>query len=318
MSVALEKARTRAQRYAFSHYGNLILVDDPIFDGSRKIYVSNLRSDYPLVIRDDKTPNKRAIRVLKIDDIGTISFNQDYKIMKDKTSSREACVKKIEVFFELWKKRAEEIVVTASADNLVRISRFRHFFDPIDSVLIALWDNHVLYDEQVQAHRMRERRKKMWLYLELLEGLQIVRRIEDRYVEGNKFLSLRKKEPNEEKFRDAVLSHIIKERYPTLRDVFRLTILEPTIHIDNCIYLPELELEDSIYRVADSIENDYNRYYQRRINPLDLMLALKRLENAEAINREGKHYSGNEHLLRSMINMKKEFPPLSVGMLTKA
>jgi len=317
MSVALTKARERAHRYAFSHYGNLILVDDPIFDERREIYISNLRSDYPLIVQDDRTP-KRAIRVLKIDDVGTIYLSQDYKIIKERTSSREDCVEKIDLFFELWRERAEEIVVSASADNLVRISRFRHFFDPIDSVLIGLWDNNIIYDEEIRAHRLIERRRKMWLYLELLEGLQIVRRVEDGYVEGNRFLSVREEEPNEDKFRDAILSHIIRERYPTLRDVFKLTILEPTIHIDNCIYLPELEVEDSIYRVADSIAEDYKNYYQRQINPLDLMLTLKRLENAEAIDREGKHYSGNEHLLENMIGMKKELPPLSMGLLTRA
>ena len=40
MSVALAQ---KAQRYAFSHYGNLILIDEPIFDEQRKIYVSNLK-----------------------------------------------------------------------------------------------------------------------------------------------------------------------------------------------------------------------------------------------------------------------------------
>lgn len=307
-----------AQRYAFSHYGNLILVDEPMFDERQKIYVSNLRSDYPIVIRDDREPSKRTIRVLKIDDLGTITFNQDHKIIREKTTSREKCIERLQLFFELWRERAEEIVISASADNLVRISRFRHFFDPIDSVLIYLWDNRVIHDEEIEAHRLVGRRKKMWLYLELLEGLEIVRRVKGGYVEGNTFVSTRQEEPNEEKFRDAILSHIIRERYPTLRDVFQLTILEPTIHIDNCIYLPELELEEPIYRVASSIARDYTFHYQRRVNPLDLMLTLKRLENAEAINREGKHYSGNERLLRKMVNIKKELPSLNMELLTRA
>lgn len=315
--MSLELMR-KAQRYAFSHYGHLILVDEPVFDKSRKIYVSNLRSDYPLVIQDDKIPDKKVIRVLKIGSLGTISFNQDQKIISEKTTSRADCIGNLTLFFELWKERAEEIVVSVSSDNLVRISRFRHFFDPIDSVLIYLWNHHKIYDEDIETARLKERRKKMRLYLELLEGLEIVRRIEDGYVEGNTFLSVRQEEPNEEAFRDAILSHIIQERYPTLRDVFQLTILEPTIHIDNCIYLPELELEAPIYRLEDSIADDYMDYYQRRINPLDLSLTLKRLENAEAISREGKHYFGNEYLLEDMLEMKRQLPPLNAEFLTRA
>ena len=310
----------KARRYAFSHYGHLILVDEPIFDESGKIYVSNLRSDYPLVIKDDKTPSKRTIRVLKIDNLGNISFNRDHKVIKERTTSREKCIENLTLFFELWKERAEQIVILASADYLVQISRFRHFFDPIDSVLIYLWDNHKIYDEEIETARLKYRREKMMLYLELLEGLQIVRRVDDGYVEGNAFLSTRENPriTNEEKFRDAILSYLIKKRYPTLRDVFHLTILEPTIHIDNCIYLPELELEDSVYRVAHSIAEQYRYYYERRINPLDLKLTLTRLENAEAINREGNHYFGNEHLLQNMITMKKELPPLSAELVTRA
>lgn len=310
----------KAQRYAFSHYGHLILVDKPTLDASGSIYISNLRSDYPLVIKDDKTPSKRTIRVLKIDHLGNISFNRDHEIIKEKTTSREKCIDNLALFFELWKERAEQIVVLASADYLVRISRFRHFFDPIDSVLIYLWDNHKIYDEDIETARLKYRRKKMRLYFELLEGLQIVRRVEDGYVEGNTFLSTRENHEmaSEEQFRDAILSYIIRERYPTLRDVFHLTILEPTIHIDNCIYLPELELEEPVYRVADSIAEQYTYYYQRRVNPLDLKLTLTRLENAEAISREGNHYFGNEHLLQNMIKMRNELPPLSAELVTRA
>lgn len=315
MSVAIAK---RAQRYAFSHYGNLILIDEPIFDEQRKIYVSNLKSDYPLVIHDDKIPERKMIRVLKISDLGTISITQNLKIIREETTSREDCVKNLMFFLEMWRERAERIVVSASSDHLVRISRFRHFFDPIDSVLIYLWDNHIIHDEEIETARLIERRKKMRLYLELLEGLQIVRRVRDAYVEGNLFVSTRKTEPNEEKFRDAILSHIIRERYPTLRDVFHLTILEPTIHIENCIYLPEIEVEQQIYRVSDSIARDYKYYYDRRINALDLKLTLRRLENAEAINREGRHYFGNERLLRNMVDMKKQLPPLGSELLSRA
>jgi len=308
MSIMLEQV---VQRYAFSHYGNLILVDEPEFDEDENLYVSTLRSDYPLIIQDDRLPKKRTVRVLKIGNLGTISINSDNKIVKEKTSSRDDIIANLNLFFELWKERAETIVISASADNLVRISRLRHFFDPIDSVLIYLWDTHKMFDEDINTARLIGRRRKMRLYLNLLEGLEIVRRVEDGYVEGNMFLSLRDSAKNEEQFRDTVISHIIRERYSTLRDIFHLTILEPTIHIDNSIYLPELEAELTVYRSASSIERDYRYYYERRINPLDLKLTLKRLENAQAISRRGNHYSGNEKLLKEMITLKKSMPSLT-------
>lgn len=311
-----EKLELAAQRYAFSHYGELVLVDGPRYNTEEKVYVSNLRSDYPLVIQDDRTPAKRFVRVLKIDSIGSIIFDSDFKVISGKTSSREDCIKNLLLYFNFWKKRAEDIVISASADNLVRISRFRHFFDPIDAILIGLWDNHRIFDIEIKLARVGTRRKKIKLYLELLEGLEVIRRVEDGYVEGNLFLTYRQQEKNESTFRDKMLSYLIKQRYTTLRDIFRLTILEPTIHVDSCVYLPEMETEAPIHRVVESILNDYEYYYKRRINPLDLRLILTRLEDAEAINRNGRHYSGNEHLLKTMIAIKKQLPPISIGLLT--
>ena len=146
----------------------------------------------------------------------------------------------------------------------------------------------------------------------MLEGLNLVRKVEDGYVEGNEFLSIRKSEKvkNEYDFRNTIVSYIIRERYTTLRDVFHLTILEPTIHIDNSIYLPELETGQTVYRTQNSIARDYGYYYDRRINPLDLKLTLKRLEKADAISRRGNHYSGNEILLEKMIRLKKSMPEI--------
>lgn len=309
-----------AQKYAFSHYGHLILVDNPIFDDKEKLYVSNIRSDYPLVIKDDKIPEKRFIRILKLDNLGKIIFNEKYVIVKEKTSSRENCIENLKLLLESWKMRAEEIVVSASSDNLVEISRYNHFFDPIESILTWLWDDHTLHNDMLKISRLAYRRKRMRLYLELLEGLQLVRKIENGYIEGNLFNSIRKDEhvSNLEQFIDVVLSHIIRERYPTLRDVFKLTILEPTIHIENCVYLPELEAEEPIFRLPNSIESDYRFYYQKRVNPLDFKLTLSRLEKAKAITRDGKHYSGNEELLINMIKIKKGLPPLNMELITRA
>lgn len=315
MSINLEKV---AQLHAFSNYGNLVLVDKPEYDENDNLYVSTLRSDYPLLIQDDLSPEKRTMRVIKIGKIGTISINSNNQVIREKTSSREDIIANLNLFFKLWKERAERIVVNASSKNLVQISDFSHFFDPIISVLFYLWDEHEILNEDINIKRSPERRKKMKLYLNLLEGLDIVRKVDGGYREGNTFLSLREEVKNdEEHFKNVVLSHIIQERYTTLRDVFQLTILEPTIHIDNSVYLPELEAERTVYRNMNSIKRDYEYYYGRSINPLDLKMILKRLVNANAITQEGKYYSGNQKLLNTMVSIKKSNPDLSPEFLVQ-
>jgi hypothetical protein len=268
------------------------------------------------MIKDDREPEKKRLHVLKIDTLGSLALDQELHVLKELTTTRDQCIKNLLLFFELWKKRAEEMIVTTSSDYLVRISRFRHFFDPIDEIVLALWENQRISDSEIDFARMGFRRRKIRLYLKLLEGLDLVRRIENGYQEGNRFISLKEKIREKRKFKDSMLSFIIKERYPALRDIFKLTILEPTIHVDSAIYIPEIEVEGPVYRSIESVESEYQYYYGKRINSLDLGLILERLEEAQAINREGKYYSGNGELLEKMLEVKKELPPLSIKLLT--
>jgi hypothetical protein len=306
------------QEYASSHYGHLIVADEPSYCESEGVYVSSLRSDYPFLIRNDKPPRKKSLHILEIKNIGCITLDKESRIIKDRTSSRDECDRNLDSFFNLWKRRAEEIVVSASADNLAEISRCNHFFDPIDEILSSLWDYRCVNNKEIDFYRSATRRRRTQLYLRLLEGLGIVTKSEDGFNEGPLAITLRDIKTKEQSFRDAVISTLLRERYTTLRDVFKLTIFEPIIHIDNCIYLPELETEEAVYRNADSIMSDYLRYYNQRINPLSADMILKRLVNAKAISQEGEHYFGNPTLRKNMLSMKKKSAPISSELLVKA
>ena len=311
-------AEQTAQRFLFGHYGDLILADAPFFDATKQVYVSNLRSDYPIMVQDDKTPETK-LHILKVDHLGAIYIDKELKIIQEQTTSREKCIENLKLFFNLWLKKAEEIIVSSSAEALVNVSRFRHYFDPIEAFLVSIFDYGRVSDKEIESCRSPERLQKVQQYLKLLEGLQIIRRSEDGYIAGNVFASIRESRPDyaEQELRNVLLSYIIKERYPTLRDVFKLTILEPTIHVDSCIYLPEIDEENPIYRTVESIGRDYREYYNKRISTLNLRLNLRRLENAKAIERDGNHYFGNETLLKEMVKIKKSLPPISLGLLVK-
>ena len=95
------------QNYALSNFGNLILVDEPVFDETEKLYISNIRSDYPLIIKDDRGPERRRLHVLKIDTLGSLALDQELRILKERTTTRDECIKNLFLFFKLWKKRAE-------------------------------------------------------------------------------------------------------------------------------------------------------------------------------------------------------------------
>lgn len=304
-----------AQKYAFSHYGNLTLVDEPVYDESDKVYVSNIRSDYPIKIRDDEEPNRVRIQVLKIQNLGKITIDRQHRVIESKTTSREECNKRLIMIFNYWRNRAENIIIQASSDKLIKIPTIRHYFDPIEAFFVCLWDDGIIEHEEINAACSIERQTKLKRYLYMLEGLDVVRNIDRGYVVGNTFLATRQRARDKDECIDALLSYIIRKRYSVLRDVFNLRILEPHIHIDNCIYLPELELEHTIHRSYASIMLEYFEYYQRRINPLTLRRTLSDLERVGAIARDKNHFFGNDKLLRNMITLKKELPSLDVNLL---
>jgi hypothetical protein len=126
--------------YASLNYGHLILVDPPLHDEQEDLYVSNLHSDYPLVIKNEKPPETKTTHFFEIDSLGIITSDKNGKIIKNRTTSRDECIRNIQSFFELWKRRAEEIVVYATSDRLVKGLRWTHFLDPIDEIISQLWE----------------------------------------------------------------------------------------------------------------------------------------------------------------------------------
>ena len=84
-NAAIEQA---VQRLLFGHYGDLIIADTPMFDATKQAYVANLRSDYPIMVQDDKMQETK-LHILKVDRLGSVYIDKDLKIMQEKTTSRD-------------------------------------------------------------------------------------------------------------------------------------------------------------------------------------------------------------------------------------
>ena len=116
---------------------------------------------------------------------------------------------------------------------------------------------------------------------------------------------------DEESFRQGVISEILTKRYISFRDFFDISRLQPTIHLDSCIYTPSLEVEELVYLSKATISRSYTDSYGRSLNPLTINNILRRLKAFNLVNRDGKYWSGTENLLSDMLKIKKEMPELS-------
>jgi hypothetical protein len=83
-------AMSAVRKYVIQHYGNLISVDEPEFDSRDKTWVAELRSDYPRIIHDDRSPNERILKFLSLRRLGTIKIGENLEPLE--ATSRDTCV----------------------------------------------------------------------------------------------------------------------------------------------------------------------------------------------------------------------------------
>ena len=293
-------AITAIRKYTIQHYGNLISVEEPRFDNESKIWIAELKSDYPRIIRDDRSPDKRILKFLSLRELGTVKVGEGLQV---EGTPREICDNKISSLLDMWQERAEKIIVRVSSNQLAKIDEARGVLAKIGMIISNLIQNNIILKVELDSFSGKQA-KKIDRYLRLLESLNLVKQIDGNYTYGNLFAELLKKTDNNiSEFKTAILSTIIKERYSALREIFGISQLETFVHIDSCYYRPAIEAEKLTYWTKDTILEQYTRRYGHKL-PLRLSYILDELVNVEALRHEDKYYFGDEKLFSQMLEAK--------------
>jgi len=295
------------RKYAIRHYGNLISVGEPEFDARTKTWLTELKSDYPRIIHDDRSPNEKILRFLSLRRLGIVKLGENLQPIE--ATSRKVCIQNLSSFLDMWQERAEKIIVRASSDHFARINEAQGVLAKVGMIVSNLLQKEMIWEEEIESHRPKEE-GKIRRYLKLLEGLDLVRQIDEGYTYGNLFTELRRQTDNVQEFKIAILSHVIRERYSTLKETFGISQLETFVHVDSCYYRPALEAERLLYWNSDSIIEHYTKLYGRK-SPLRITYILGELVDVKALEREGKYYFGNEELFSQMLDLKSEMAELA-------
>lgn len=293
------------RKYMLSTYGNLISTDEPIFDEVEKIWKVQLKSDYPRIIRDDIDPERRMLKFITLKGLGEIQLSEDLKVID--ATSREQCVNRLGSFLQMWRKRAERIIVTVSSYQFAKVSGARWMLNPILVIVSNLLQNELIEDWKIDADYRPDNIRQ---YLMMLEELKLVERREDGWSYGNLFTALREKSTDNREFELTILSHVIKERYSTIREIFDIRRFEPFVHLDACYYAPSLEAEELLFREEESIYFDYSKRHGR-LPPLRVKHMLNELVEVKALQRRKRYYYGNEELFDEMLEMKSQLDEIA-------
>lgn len=291
------------------YYGNLFSTEEPVFDEKERLWKAELKSNYPRLIKNDE-PQERFIRVLPLKRLGTIFLDENLHFIKNCSSKREESVSLIHSYLEMWREQVENIVVTASSQQLAKTHPARTFLHPANMILsyFRRERNSVLTFEELEKIR-RPTKKERWIAL--LENLELIDKNESGYVYGDKFPQLERKARNDDEFEIVSMAYILETSYPLLKEIFHIRQFEPLVHLDSCYYRPALEAEEVLCQTSDSLFKRFVNEYSYRPD-IELGHVLHELRNSEALLCRGSYYYANDKIFKKMLDLKNQVPIMAI------
>lgn len=304
--MTLVSATERVREYAMCHYGNLFSTEEPVFDEKERLWKAQLKANYPRLIKNDQ-PEERFIRVLPLKGLGTICLNENFQFVKDCSSKREDSISRIRSYLELWREQVENIVVSASSQQLAKTYPARNFLHPANMILSNFRQKRDAVITFKELEKLRSRHIKIERWVSLLEDLKLIKRIETGYIYGEDFTKLESKVTNHSEFEVLSMAYILEKSYPLLKEIFHIQQFEPLVHLDACYYRPALEAEDILCQSEGSLFKRFVDDYNYRPLP-ELRHILLDLQKSDALRCKNSYYYANDEIFKEMMNLKSQAP----------
>lgn len=292
------------KEYAVDHYGDLVVPTKPTFDNKTKIWKAQLRSTYPRIIEDEKS-GEVLVGFLDLKDLGIIKLNDKLQVI-DATTSKE-CDEQLFNKLDLWKKETERIVITASSDVFAKFEESIHVLNPLELILDQLLSTTKDGDIKIADAEIEQENNpdRILEYLDLLLELKIVRRVQGGYIHGNTYAELLAKIKDSQKLKTVLISYIIKQRYPVLRQVFGITQLEPFVHLVNTYYSASLEVGKLIHMSFQHLHQRYQTLY-KKMTKWDFESKLNELVEKGALEYENHYVIGKNEYFNDMLQLREK------------
>jgi hypothetical protein len=305
----IANATEKVKEYAISYYGNLFSTEEPIFDVKERLWKARLISNYPRLIKNDQ-PEERFIRVLPMKGLGTICLNENLQFVSDCSSKREDSVLMVNSYLDIWREQVENIIVSASSQQLANTHPARTFLHPANMILSNFRQKRdgIITFEELEKLRRRHGRIERWI--SLLEDLDLIKKLDAGYIYGDMFTKLESKVTSHSEFEILSMAYILEKSYPLLKGIFYIRQFEPLVHLDSCYYRPALEAEEILGQSEGSLFKRFVIDYSFRPTS-ELRHVLLDLQKADSFRRKNSYYYANDELFEEMLKLKNEAPVLA-------
>ncbi len=284
-----------AKLFALQKIGDTVAPDSSAyFDSTQEKWVISLKTDYPRILRDDRTKDI-LVKFLTIKKIGTIELSNNLSMLK--ITPKYEIANAIETGLNRWRDKVEAIVVKASADKLALISGAEEVLNPIRVFINRLYEGNMIEIGDIDE---MQRPPRMMQYLRLLEELDLIKEEQGKFTYTNLSTEMQTQTKSQKEFQQKILSYILQKRYNVIREVFRISRLEPYINIENSYYWPSLESGELLHLRRDTLYSIYTKSYGVKPS-IKFDMNLRDLTNADILNKKEGFYFGDRTIFAKII-----------------
>ena len=286
--------------HAYENYGHFVTVNEVY--KSDKTYIVDLKVEYPLYVVDDKNSKIYHNRIVDIYDIGHLVYTNKGELIN--FPERKDCDLVVKDRLNFWREKLEKIIISTTSQQIAQISRYSNVWNPINFIVSSIIDNTRVSEEDFR----KSQPSKIVRYLNLLENLEVIQYNDDEYEFYPEINIKYKQLSSEDELKKWILSLIIEKRYKTIRDVFHIRQLMPTIRTENVYYIPALHADELLYKTLNSLTQYYVEWYDSSVSYLDVQYWLKDLVSVGIMNLEDGYYFGDDRMFNEMMKRKDEVP----------
>ncbi|SRR5487761_37244 len=278
------------RRYVDRNYGDAISTEEPLYYESQKFWVAGLKSDYPRMIHDDY--NKESfVKFLTLKDLGEVRLSDDNIIT---ATPREQLIERLQSRLLQWRERAQEIVLSSSAEELAKLGALKDSIAPIVVVVryLAGKGRHEITKRQLEGEQ-----RSMLRWMDFLKQIKLLEPTENGFTYSSLFATLEKQTAGNgvEEFVNHVVAYIMKNYYSTIRQVFKVWRFETFLHAATCYYAPSIQAGRMLYSKETSLLALYHKWYSRSYSDLRFSSILQELKNQRVLTeRDGYWYGSDE------------------------
>ena len=237
--------------------GTNLYADSLERDGRKFGFRLNLSK--PIIHADSQTKEK-TLSYLVLTRVATGSASGNESKFSIKLPKFREVNKKINLGYTALNVECERIVLKATSNQIAKLSEVDHFLRPVSDIIYKLYSDTFINFEEGHDDRFAR-------YLELLQDLDLIKKVDDGYKENSKFIGLKNRASDFNNFKHLIYSHILSEAYETLRNFFNFTFIEPYIKIENSYYADSVESNKLLKRTKQDMYSQYLlRYHKMRQN----------------------------------------------------